>query len=377
MSGKQTTERKKEDEIQEEGEFGINCDILCYILRKLPLKDCFHIFFAFGYTENYDALLYGIRKTSVEMIRWALEEGISVKRHHIRKSVEHDARITGKDLDISDTLPCYEPLYRVSFCITKILLGYYENKGDKRDLALTAVRYSNICLFQELERDILKGDISFFEASSVSGDIIVMEYLKSRNYSWGITVTYSASKHGKKEALKWLIKEGCPVDKSASLVATKMNHNDIIEFLLESGVEMHPHIIREASKRGNIDIIEMGISAGLKTDDFSTKICARNRQYDCLKYLVSKGCPTTSMTCAYISLNGDLEMLKWARDIGIEWCKWSSMFASENGNIGCLEYCMLNGCYNGWDVWKLAKDNEHEDVIEWGKQSGFYIPVDS
>jgi hypothetical protein len=139
-------------------------------------------------------------------------------------------------------------------CINSLVKSHFDGTGI--DELLFAIQ-DNTCGKQSMKHELSIGCLD------------CVKYIRSKGKSWENMMYYEAIKQGNLEAVKYLIKNKCPVDYNRNTInfdffneALYKGHNDIIEYLLSHGRNLSHEIVKYLIKQNKFDDLKLLIKLG-------------------------------------------------------------------------------------------------------------------
>ncbi len=159
-----------------------------------------------------------------------------------------------------------------------------------------------------------------------------------------------ASKNGKMEDVKYLIRQGANVrfagDK-ALLSAIDNNHLDVVKYLVDHGADKNMALVW-ASEEGNLDFVKylLKIGANINTgEDLPFRMAAKNGHLEVVKYLLTHGVNT------------------WGLQTGLGW-------AARENHLDIVKYIIEHSKINGEFALKEAAEKGYLDIIKYLLEQG-------
>jgi hypothetical protein len=174
--------------------------------------------------------------------------------------------------------------------------------------------YTNILAWCDKEH--IPGNIC--DLAAEKGYLEVLEWARTKGYSWSVKTCVCAASAGHLEILKWLRANGCPWDEDTCSYAACKGHLEILKWARSNACPWDCGTCAYAALGGHLDI---------------------------LKWARANGCPWYfTDTCSLAALGGHLDILKWARSNGFPWDRGTILNASRRADPEVLNWARANGC---------------------------------
>ncbi len=109
----------------------------------------------------------------------------------------------------------------------------------------------------------------------ISGNIDVLEFVRSHGCQWNYEISDLAMRHGYLHIFKFLETNGCHYSKNASLHAAEMGHIDVIQWMIENNYAIHSSTYATAVDYEHPNIIELLAKYNFVWDDNDVCTCAQ------------------------------------------------------------------------------------------------------
>lgn len=206
-------------------------------------------------------------------------------------------------------------------------------------------KYGNEYFFPEKINCRFRDMYYMLEACAYYGNLRLLIFLtKVHKLPLAHTRTSFAAHRGHLNVLKYLVENGCSLDKHTCLNAAKGGYLSCLIYAHENGCEWDKWTCANAAFFGHLDCLRYAHTHGCEWDVHTTKHAAHNGKLECLRYAHENGCVWDKAVCESAAEYGHLECLKYAHEHGCEWDRLICLYAKTYGKLDCLEYAIVHGC---------------------------------
>jgi len=155
-------------------------------------------------------------------------------------------------------------------------------------------------------------------AAAASGDVELMQYLRSQGCAWDFKTMSEAARHQDLDMLDWCFRRQCPINR-VDLIATAASHLRIVQWCYDNGI----------------------------TGDESTYVRAAHEKDAAavIRFLWSKGCPADASACAAVAAHANhFELLQWMHQQGFPWDERTAKTLATFTDVRYLEWAVQQGC---------------------------------
>ena len=278
------------------------------------------------YLSKNDKRIYewAISRKNLDIMKWAKENGYN-KKPPICDFIE------ANDMEIVQWAEKFVNLQR----------GVYTT--------MNAAAYTgNILIFEYLrEKNYSCNQTEISEAAAQGGNIEFLEYLKLYDYSFSSRICSIASKNGNLKLLKWAF-ENTQVDLSDVSIMTDgidSGSIELLEYLVSKGAQFHPYFCHFAAKEEKLHILKWAREQNLPWDLSSDSVIEAieyGHTLEILRYMVESGAPLKTIYYLRALKSKRLDVLEWLLEVK---CPYSYHFKKT-----------LRNCSND-KIIKWAKEN--------------------
>ncbi len=153
-----------------------------------------------------------------------------------------------------------------------------------------------------------------------------------------------AARRGYREALRWLCQRGGPVDATTLWAAAKSGNIGILEDLRTGGCPWNEDAPAGAAKHGRLLAVQWLRAGGCPWDRRTGFIAAKKGHLDVLRWAHRAGLPLVAETCAWAADGGRLDVVQWLRSVDCPWNSEVVRAAREGGHVELERWAIENGC---------------------------------
>ena len=125
-------------------------------------------------------------------------------------------------------------------------------------------------------------------------------------------------------------------------LAGSLRDKDLLQFYLQR--DGRHNVCTSIALAGNLPYLRWLRREGYPLNEETCEAAAKGGYLEMLKWLRSEGCPWDEWTCGAADLRGNLEMLKWLRSESCPWNEWSCYHAAQGGHLEALKW-LRSECY--------------------------------
>ena len=201
----------------------------------------------------------------------------------------------------------------------------------------------------------VKADASLGIALAAAGSVPALARAAELGAPLTLLQARAAARHGRLDALKWLLEQAAWDSGWWSLVcadAAYWGHLEVLELALETNVRFDIWVTYHAAWQGRLELLKWAMANGAPWHGLACDAAASAGRLDVLKWAWKKGLPCDEETCLAAAKGGHLDVLSWAVDSGLD----ENCFGPCWGASSCVCYpCMA----------RAAEDAGHPLVADW------------
>lgn len=202
---------------------------------------------------------------------------------------------------LDETIP--DDKERIFFYKICIFIAHYHVKGPLCDAALGG----HLDIVRYLFKRGYKIENCFLEMTAYEGHLDVIKFFMAQGIPLDMEAVYSAARGGRLECLKFFAENGCVLNERTFFYA--VGHLDVMEYLLNEGCPWDETAILEAARSGDLECLKFLHRNGypLQLKEIMRNACYSNNP-KCLEYLLEIGAPIPSDIFEHAVLANSLEL---------------------------------------------------------------------
>jgi hypothetical protein len=174
------------------------------------------------------------------------------------------------------------------------------------------------------------------------GHLEYLKYLHEKGCPWHLETTALAARNGHLECLAYAYNNGCNLHRTTTYEASESGHWDCMMYAHTRGCQLEPETCNHAARRGSLKYMIYALENGGELDDKTCSNAAKGGNIDCLKYAYERGCVLPDNICESAITGGSLECLKYTHGKGFLLKKNACTHAIQYGHLDCLKYLHKN-----------------------------------
>ncbi len=227
------------------------------------------------------------------------------------------------------------------------------------------------------KREIINKDLYFEmkEKAIRKNEIDILKYMKEVGLTFTSLDMTLAAHLGRAQIVEFIFwEELYPVygnfirlfDDIDIMRVCRQGWTDVLKFLHDRGIEYQYDHLRCACKHGNLQVVQYLTDLGLPLNYKLMDLAAEHGQLETVAYLHDMRIEVKK-ALSLASKEGHLQVVKFLceRKLGMKRAYQAMNNASRKGHLDIVKYLHRQGIPLGTEAYDLAKENEHEHVIEY------------